>query len=217
MSAVVALKGAWLADRQSLDPGLGMPLAIDYGAGEAPYRSIFSTDCRYVTADIGADSKADLRFEADSPLPASDASAQLVLSFQVLEHVWDVGFYLSEARRVLEKDGHLLLSTHGAWLYHPHPGDYRRWTRAGLIREIEAGGFEVLSVRPVVGPLAWSTQIRLLGVSFALSRLGVVGRGLAAILALITYPRMWMEDSVTPGPIVLDNAAIYAVLARKRA
>ena len=34
----------------------------------------------------------------------------------------------------------MLLSTHGARFYHPHPGDYRRWTGEGLRREIEAPG-----------------------------------------------------------------------------
>ena len=47
---------------------------------------------------------------------AKDQSADLALSFQVLEHVRDLQTYFSEARRVLRQDGSLLLSTHGTWL-----------------------------------------------------------------------------------------------------
>ncbi|MFW1494634.1 methyltransferase domain-containing protein, partial [Vibrio parahaemolyticus] len=79
-----------------------------------------------------------------------------VVSFQVLEHVRDVGCYLNEARRVLNTGGRLLLSTHGTWLYHPHPEDHRRWTRLGLIDELATYGFEVTDCVPVVGPLAWT-------------------------------------------------------------
>jgi len=95
-------------------------------------------------------------------LAAADATFDMVASFQVLEHVWDLATHLTEAHRVLRPGGWLPLSTHGAWFYHPHPGDYRRWTGEGLRREIEAPGFGLLEMRPVVGPLAWERGDALL-------------------------------------------------------
>ena len=75
----------------------------------------------------------------------------------------DLPWYLGECRRVLRPGGWLLLSTHGTWLYHPHPTDFRRWTADGLVREIEAHGFTVERITGLIGPLAWTTQFRLLG------------------------------------------------------
>src|SRR5262249_10505752 len=133
---------------QTARPG---KVAIDLGCGSQPYRPIFeSLDVVYRAADFGT---GDLVIENDGHVAAADASADIVLSFQVLEHVRDVGRYLREAHRVLRKDGWLILSTHGSWLYHPHPEDHRRWTRQGLLAELSAHGFETEQCIPVLGPL----------------------------------------------------------------
>jgi ArsR family transcriptional regulator len=144
-------------------------------------------------------------------LPLADGCADAVLSVQVLEHVRDLDRYLGEAARVLRDDGTLILSTHGAWLYHPHPEDHRRWTRTGLVVDLEARGFAVHSVEPLVGPLATTTLIRLAGFAFVLRRLPLVGRPLAGMLAMVMNLRGWIEDRVTPASIRRDNACIYVV------
>ena len=40
----------------------------------------------------------------------------------------------ASSRRVTRPGGRVLLSTHGAMVYHPNPVDLWRWTRAGLER-----------------------------------------------------------------------------------
>ena len=123
---------------------LGAPgaVVIDYGCGNMPYRPLFeAAGCKYLGADF--DGAPDIAIAPDGRIDAADASADVVVSFQVLEHVRDLGRYFAEARRVLKPDGRLLLSTHGTWLYHPHPEDHRRWTRQGLVAEIEGFGFTV--------------------------------------------------------------------------
>jgi SAM-dependent methyltransferase len=47
----------------------------------------------------------------DGPLPFADGSFDVVLSFQVIEHVPDPGRYLAEARRVLTDDGVMIVAT----------------------------------------------------------------------------------------------------------
>jgi SAM-dependent methyltransferase len=78
--------------------------------------------------------------------------------------------YLREAHRLLMPGGTLLLSTHGYWMYHPDPTDYWRWTRDGLVREIEAAGFTVQSVRGVMNLAATGLQLFQDGVSAGLPR-----------------------------------------------
>jgi len=146
-------------------------------------------------------------------LPAGSAGA--VLSVQVLEHVRDLDGYLGEAARLLGPDGRLILSTHGTWLYHPHPEDHRRWTRTGLITDLEARGFVVEELLPIAGPLATTTLIRLTGFVFLLRKLPLLGGLLAGGLAVIMNLRAWLEDRITPAQIRLDNACIYLVRARK--
>jgi len=186
--------------------------AVDLGCGSQPYRPIFdSRGLTYTGADFTA---AEVRIDASGRVELPDASADLVLSFQVLEHVRDVGRYLGEARRVLRRGGSLILSTHGTWLYHPHPEDHRRWTRAGLLAELAAHGFETTECVPVLGPLAWTTLLRLICASHAIRRIPLIGTPLAALLALIMNARGILEERITPEWVRRDNACVYVTLSR---
>lgn len=197
---------------------LGAPgaVVIDYGCGNMPYRPLFeAAGCRYLGADF--DGSPDIAISPDGRIDAADASADLVVSFQVLEHVRDLGRYFAEARRVLKPGGRLLLSTHGTWLYHPHPEDHRRWTRQGLIADMETHGFAVTSCEAVVGPLAWTTVLRLTGFAFVLKRIPAIGAPTAAALAAVMNARALLEDALTPADITNDNACVYVTLSQAAA
>jgi len=190
-------------------------LVVDFGCGDAPYKSLFDSSCReYLRCDLEGSDLADVHFKENEELPLESHSADCVVSFQVLEHVWDVQHYLAECKRVLRPEGRLILSTHGVWLYHPHPGDYRRWTGDGLRKELELAEFEVLEVHPVVGPLAWTTQFRSLAYHHLFSRLGWLGRAVSAMVCALMYGRMWVEDRVTPASIRDTNASVYLLVAK---
>jgi SAM-dependent methyltransferase len=187
-------------------------VAIDLGCGSQPYRAIFaSRGLIYRGADIGS---GDLRIDETGRVDTADGSADLVLSFQVLEHVRDVDRYLKEARRILRDQGWLILSTHGTWLYHPHPEDHRRWTREGLLAEIARHGFETTQCIPVLGPLAWTTVLRLIcGYQLCL-RVPLIGRVLASALAVVMNARCYIENLITPDWVRRDNACVYVTLSR---
>jgi hypothetical protein len=187
---------------------------VDLGAGAAPYRALFERpDIRYIACDL--DAGAEMMISPGTPVPLQDHSAKVVVSFQVLEHVWDLDWYLAESRRLMAPDGTLVLSTHGTWLYHPHPTDYRRWTRDGLTLELTTRGFVVQEVIGLVGPLAWTTQFRALGFHRLLSAIPVVGSLLAALVCAAMNFRMYIEDRVTPAEWTNTNAAVYILVARK--
>lgn len=119
---------------------------IDYGCGSMPYRSLFMPYVKhYLGADIALNKAAEVILDEKGGLPVDAASADVVLSTQVLEHVHDPKFYMQEAYRVLKRDGLLVLSTHGIWMYHPDPVDYWRWTSAGLQKLIQEAGSDSLA------------------------------------------------------------------------
>lgn len=199
----------------TLRPAAGTTV-VDLGCGDRPYEELFvERGATYIGCDL--DPTAQVRITPGERVPLDDESADVVVSFQVLEHVADLDWYLGEARRLLKPSGAMLLSTHGAWLYHPHPTDFRRWTRAGLLHELEQRGFSVFQTDALMGPLAWTTQFRLLGIRHALLSVPFAGPLMLRPIATLMNLRMVVEDAVTPRQIREDNASMYVTLSRKAA
>jgi ubiquinone/menaquinone biosynthesis C-methylase UbiE len=105
--------------------------------------------------------------EPDEPLPLDDASFDLVLCAETIEHVRDVQLLLSEIRRVLRPRGTLALTTpaHGrgtaarlllrGWesLFDPLSPHLRFLTARSLARLLDDLGFDVVEVRERAGTL----------------------------------------------------------------
>jgi SAM-dependent methyltransferase len=114
--------------------GAGTYRLLDVGCGPKPYYPFFAERAsQYVGVDVVENPAADLRGSVEA-LPVEDASFDLVLCTQVLEHCDDPAQAVRELRRVTAPGGRVLASTHGVQVYHPSPQDYWRWTHAGLHR-----------------------------------------------------------------------------------
>jgi SAM-dependent methyltransferase len=133
---------------------------LDYGCGDKPYSILFRGATEYIGADFSDNPGADIHLDSEGRLPNDAGDFDAVVSTQVLEHVSNVGVYLSECRRVLEgRRGKLLLTTHGIWEYHQVPKDLHRWTHEGLVWTIEQFGFETCTIEPVTTGLRALLQI----------------------------------------------------------
>ena len=88
--AVRAPLARWLADeavRAARD--LGTYRLLDVGCGEKPYAALFAP---HVAEDVGLDTAAPANAELVGPveaIPAADASFDVAICIQVLEHVDD--------------------------------------------------------------------------------------------------------------------------------
>jgi SAM-dependent methyltransferase len=151
--------------------------------------------------DVPGNPYADLHGSIDA-LPVPDASFDVVLCLQVLEHVPDPAAAVRELRRVVRPGGRVLLSTHGVYPFHPNPEDLWRWTHTGLDRLFrDNGDWSSLVVKPGAGTAATVSMltahlidllfkragVRILGAPFV-AALNLAGEGLDRSVPLLRQP-----------------------------
>lgn len=159
---------------------------LDIGCGMQPYRALLGPG---VTEYVGIDregplSRPTVEGDAES-LPFPDASFDVVLSTQVLEHLKNPARALREAVRVLRPAGRLVLTVPGVWPTHEAPHDYWRFTRHGLLHLLESHGVCIERYEPLGGLWAVVGQM----INLELQR----GRLLRDLVPIVNLAANWLD------------------------
>jgi SAM-dependent methyltransferase len=187
---------AWLREQADALRDRAPVRIIDVGCGVKPYYPFFAdVASEYVGVDVVENPAAELLGPVEA-LPVDDASFDVVLCTQVLEHADDPVQAVRELRRVTRPGGRVLASTHGVQVYHPSPVDYWRWTHEGLRRLFTTSAeWGDVSVVPAAGTasalamllgtyveIALRRTVRARPPVYALNRLGAALDARAAML-----------------------------------
>ncbi len=93
--------------------------------------------------------RVDMRQGNLAELPLPSASIDVVVNFQVIEHLWDQGQFVAECLRVLRPSGVLLMSTPNRITFSPgrdtpvNPFHTRELNAAELTELLESAGFTI--------------------------------------------------------------------------
>jgi SAM-dependent methyltransferase len=195
--AVRAPLARWLEREGMLAAGARV---LDVGCGVEPYRPYFEGAASYVGVDVVENPVADLLGPVEA-LPVEDASFDVVLCNQVLEHCDHPAQAVRELRRVTAPGGRVLASTHGVQVYHPAPDDLWRWTHAGLERLFSANGaWSSLTVRPGGGTAACLGMLVTTYIELLAGRAGARG----AVRPLVAVVNVAAEAIDRRSPSLLD-------------
>ena len=122
---------------------------LDIGCGAKQYEKLFKKTSEYIGIEIETDLQkkreiADYFYDGKK-IPFKDESFDSILSFQVLEHIFEPQDFLSEAKIVLKPGGHMLVTVPFMWDEHEKPYDYGRYTSFGLKHLFNKNSFEVIN------------------------------------------------------------------------
>lgn len=123
---------------------------VDLGCGESPYESYF---LQYSDKYIGVDwentshnSKATILSDLNNSINLDNNSADTIVSFSVMEHLYNPQQFLNESFRILKKDSHIILQVPWQWHIHEAPHDYFRYTPFGLEYMLKKSGFKEIKI-----------------------------------------------------------------------
>lgn len=186
-------------------------ILIDMGCGSMPYKIMFEPIVeKYIGADISENKSAEIDIDAKTGhVDIENGIADWVISTQVLEHVEAPDKYLREAYRITKKNGMILISTHGFWLYHPDPQDYWRWTASGLNKLLKDNGWQVDHTIGIFGFAAAAMALLQDAVSINLPSF------LRAPFCILTQQIVNVFDACYSPEGRKENAALYVMVAKR--
>ncbi len=188
---------------------------IDLGCGTGQYKEdILKVATQYIGVDWKSSyhnqENVDVFANLTEKLPFQDNYADTVVSFQVIEHLPEPEFFLSECSRILKSKGRLFLTVPFMWHVHEAPYDYFRYTRHGLEHLLKKAGFVNIKIKENTG--FWQTFV--LKFNYHTTRFSF------GFLRYLWIPIWWIGQVIAP---ILDRydkhpeeCASYTVLAEKK-
>jgi len=113
------------------EAGVEKPTLLDVGGREGE-RKVFAKGYEYVGMDIEPKSESFIQADICNCPHIADESFDVIMSFDVFEHLerpWDAA---KECVRILKPNGLMVHRTLFAYRYHPCPIDYWRFSSQGL-------------------------------------------------------------------------------------
>lgn len=168
---------------------------LDLGGGEkAHYKNLimqWGEDIEYESVNIDPKMNPTYVGDANGSLDVPADHYDMVISFNTLEHIYDIDNALDQLIRAIQPGGRMVLGVPFLYRIHASPQDYHRPTGTWWIETLKRKGLQKIEVEPIVwdmftsglslteGRGSWKilhrAVIPLRGIAYALIRLGKCG------------------------------------------
>ena len=134
---------------------------LDIGCGTKPYKKYLKGN--YKGLEIDNENKkntgSEILFFDGKIFPPKNDSIDSVLCTQLLEHVEDPRLFFSEIKRILKKDGLILLTVPFVWAEHDVPNDFNRFTIYGIKKLLVENQLDVIEQKKTGNNLSIIDQL----------------------------------------------------------
>jgi len=129
---------------------------LDLGCGMVPLYSSYNKYVNSITcldweSSLHNNAHVDVLCDITKVLPLENKKYETVIFSDVLEHVPNPSFVISEINRVMKVDGYLFISVPFYYLKHEPPFDFYRYTDFGLKYLLDNNGFDIIEIKPLGG------------------------------------------------------------------
>lgn len=188
----------WLTDRFHIQSRRALQeirqsLIVDIGSGDSRHGELLDSSNQFYRLDYPQTNQRyrgspDVYGDA-SNLPFKTKSFDVVLLFEVLEHIGSDGQALREIRRILSPGGRLYISVPFVYPVHDAPNDYRRFTIHGVRLLLGEAGFELK--KEIQHGNSFVTALQMLNLAFLEVVRDVIShrsKMVGLILGFLVYP-----------------------------
>jgi SAM-dependent methyltransferase len=180
---------------------------LDFGGGEkAKYQDRlrnWTLNCSVESANIDPAIHPTILIIPEHPLPIENNVYDKVLTFNTLEHVYNVREILVELLRILKHGGELIVTVPFLFRIHGHPDDFFRGTPSWWERTLTELGFVDIKIQPLVwGPM--STGLSVTGVPGPFKKM----RMIAALLLDLVYAKWTIQNRLSSALTVSEPCAM---------
>lgn len=183
---------------------------LDAGCGEQPLRpEIEAAGAHYLGLDVQQNRSNTVELLAPLwDVPLADASVDVILATEVLEHVVDTAGAFREMARILRPGGTIVITTPFAYPLHEEPHDYVRLTPAAIAWHAEQNGLRVSEAH------ALGDELESLAVTSCNLFSGMTTRWPFAARAAFALVRLPMNVATNLTTLIL-RALLSPILPRK--
>jgi hypothetical protein len=194
-------------------------MILDVGCGEQPFRALIeSSGHRYVGMDVVQNRARSVELVSTlEAVPSPTHPYPIIVCTEVLEHVADIDAAFAGLRRLIDRDGAVVLTVPFVFPLHMEPFDFRRLTMHGLQRLAADHGFSVEASTPlgrlpeVLATLIEDASILPASRSlYAKGKVGLLRVAAASLVRLLDSPRLSKADAINSNTYLSHGVVMRA-------
>jgi SAM-dependent methyltransferase len=190
-------------------------VVLDLGAGPGQFGELTNRFANLISVDVRPFTPVNVITDLTGRLPLQDQSIDAVMASNVLEHIPNTAFLMTELHRVLKPGGLFVATIPFLMRVHQKPYDFNRYTNYQLETLLNEAGFTEKEVKPLSSPLEVYKSMERHFYATVFESASPLIKFLLRTIRFWGRLRFWVLDRLAPKTSSFDYTEGYGLTARK--